>query len=442
VVVAAISAGLVAVLAVVLASEYRWRNFRVQSVDEARIALAFAPNELNAESFERLRLGYDARSEADIVAAGNGGTFSSAADIDTNDVPDELRAPITDDVVWTRDDVDGRPYLVVAGREGENRYWFFFSLRQVNASISEFTRVCALAWVATTILAGVVGRSVARRTLLPIRAVARASEAIADGAEDTRLPVADDEFGTVASSFNRMADEVQRRIADLERAATRERRFTADIAHDLRTPLTGMAATAALLSEQVDRLPAEARRPAELLMSDVHRLRSLVLELLELARLDVGADPVEPSRLHIGHAASAAARSLDAGALLDVEVDATPDAVAVAEPGRLARILANILGNAAAHGGHRVVVRAWRDGDSVVTTITDDGPGVPPGELERIFDRFAKSDRSRASGGSGLGLAIALAHAEAQRGTLIADNAPGGGARFTLRLPAASNDGE
>lgn len=437
VVVAAVSAGLLAVLAVVLTREYRWRSFREQSLEEARVALALAPRDLDADSFERLRREYASRSEADIFAAGSGATFTSSAEIGSDDVPDTLRDGDVGDLAAVTADVDGRSYLVVGGGRDGERYWFFFSLRQLEDSLGELNRVCAVAWVTTTVLAGLVGRAVAKRTLQPVRAVARAAEAIAEGRDHTRLPAADDEFGALARSFNRMADEVQGRIEDLERAAERERRFTADVAHDLRTPLTGMAASASLLADQVDQLPAHVRRPAELMVADVERLRHLVLELLELNRLDAGVDTVHCEALHIRQAVDAAARSLGGGVSLDLAIDAEDDAVVLAEPRRLGRILANVLANAATHGGGRASVLARREGADVVTTVVDEGPGIAEPELATVFDRFAKSDRSRASGGSGLGLAIARAHAVAQGGDLLAANEPGRGARFTLRLPAA-----
>jgi two-component system sensor histidine kinase MtrB len=434
--VAAASAGLVAVLAVVLAREYRWRNFRQQALDEARVALALAPRELDAESFERLRVEYEERSEADIVAATGGAVFSSSA-LGAGDVPDELRAAPDDDFGTTTEDVGGRTVLVVRGTRDDDRYWFFFSAEQVQESVNEFARVCAVAWVATTVLAGLVGRSVATATLRPVRDVARAAEAIADGEDETRLPTADDEFGAVARSFNRMADEVQRRMDQLAQAAARERRFTTDIAHDLRTPLTGMAASASMLADQFDALPEAARRPAELLVADADRLRTLVLELLELSRLDAGVDEIDLRELAIRPAVAAAARSLGSAIALELEVRVDDDVSVLADPRRLARILANLLTNVATHGGGRAEVHADRHDGAVVVVFDDDGPGIPANEIATVFDRFAKSDRSRASGGSGLGLAIARAHALAMGGDITATTAPGGGARFALRLPAA-----
>jgi two-component system sensor histidine kinase MtrB len=238
-----------------------------------------------------------------------------------------------------------------------------------------------------------------------------------------------------------MADEVQHTIDELRRAADRERRFTADIAHDLRTPLTGMAAAASLLADHLDTLPPRARRPAALLVADVERLRKLVLELLELSRLDAAIDAVHLEPLSVGRAVETARRSLGSTIPLELDIRVDEDAVVLAEPRRLGRILANLLANAAVHGRGRASLEAWRDGEVVRVELTDAGPGIPADEMASVFDRFAKSDRSRATGGSGLGLAIAKAHAVAQGGELSADNPVGGGARFTLVLPAAAQTG-
>lgn len=437
VLVAALSAGLLAVLSVVITREYRLRNIRQQSLDEARVALALAPNELDAESFERLRLEYEARAEADLFAAGGGLTFSSSAGLASSDIPAGLRELEPGELASVTAEIGDEPNFVVgATRADGDRYWFFYSLQQAEDSLRDLIRVTTVGWITTTLLAGAVGRAVARQTLAPMRRVARAAEAIASG-EPARLGEGDDEFGAVARSFNRMADEVRERITELERAAERERRFTADVAHDLRTPLTGMAATASLLNRHLDDLPASARRPATLLVADVERLRSLVLELLELSQLDAGRDEVRLEPLRVTQAVEAARRSLGSKLALELDVTADPDLAVLAEPARLRRILANLLANAATHGRGSATVRAWRDGDDVLVEIVDRGPGIPEADLASVFDRFAKSDRSRASGGSGLGLAIARAHAVAQAGDLTAANDPGGGACFTLRLRAA-----
>lgn len=438
-VVAALSAGLVATLAVVLAREYRWRSFREQNLEEARLALAFAPTNLDEAGFERLRAEYEARTDADVVAVQRDVVFSSSADLDARDIPDRSGV-VTGELQWAREQVDGRPFLVAGAADRATRYWFFFSLRQLDASMAELTRVCVAAWVVTTALAGLVGRAVAGRTLRPVRAVARAAEAIAAGAESTRLPEADDEFGTVARSFNSMADQVQQRIGDLEQAARREQQFTADVAHDLRTPLTGVSTSAALLAQHTADLPEELRRPAELLAADVDRLRELVLELLELHRLDAGADPVLAVPLQVGEAVAASAASLGHASGLDLSVHTADDDLVLAEPRRLGRIFANLLTNAVVHGGGSAQVTAARADGEIVIEITDEGPGIPTDQVEVIFDRFAKHDRTRGGAGSGLGLAIARGHAVAQGGTLVARPGPGRGARFELRLPAATGE--
>lgn len=439
-IVAAVSAGVVAVLTFVLAREYRWRNFRQTSLREARIALAFAPRDLDARSFDRLRLAYEQRSEADVVAVQGGTTFSSSPSLDLSDIPPALAAG-TDDQEPTavEVEVDGRSTLVVAtsGPAG-SRYWFLFSSEQLHESTGELARVAVAGWAVTLLLAGAVGQVVARATLRPVAEAAAAAEAIAGGDLATRLPAASrDEFGALAGSFNHMVDELEDLVGQLHESARRERRFTADVAHELRTPLTGMSASASVLSDQLDDLPPALRRPAAVLVADVHRLRDLVLELLELSQLDTATEPVALEPLRVADAVSAVVASADLRRGARIEADIDDDVVVLAEPHRLGRILGNLIDNAVVHGGGTVRLTARVAGPDVYVDVADDGPGVAPDDAARVFDRFYKSDASRTAGGSGLGLSIARQHALAQNGDLSLTNGPRGGACFRLRLPGA-----
>lgn len=233
----------------------------------------------------------------------------------------------------------------------------------------------------------------------------------------------------------RLSGELADRVAELTAARARERRFVADVSHELRTPVTALVSEADALRSAADALPQDQRRLLELLDQDVHRLRALVEELLELSRLDAGSEQ-------------------DAGEeRWDVEVDRLlhaiadhrlPEAEVVVPSGltvrtdrrRLERIVSNLLDNARAHGGARsVTVTATLDGDVLEVEVADRGPGVADTDLERIFERFTKTDRSRGSGGSGLGLAIVREHVRVLDAEVVARNRDGGGLAVTVRLP-------
>jgi two-component system sensor histidine kinase MtrB len=442
VLVAAASAGTVAAVTFLLAREYRWRNFHRSSEQEARIALALAPSQLDAEGFEQLQAAYEARGNADMLVITPSGVFSSSPALTVGSVPQDLRTSVGRDLMSAEVALGGRPFqMVAATHRGGDRYVLVFSLQELHDSLDELARVAAVAVAGTVVVAGAVGHAVARRTLRPVARVADTAESIASGQLHARLPVgAADEFGVLATSFNRMADTLQELIDDLEEAANRERRFTADVAHELRTPLTGMSATASILEEVLPELPPDARRPAALLVEEVERLRSLVLDLLELARLDAGTGPVHTEPLRLRDAVAAVTHGTGDGAA-DVDIRLDDELSVAADPVRVRRILVNLIENARVHGAPPILITGRRDGDDVILEVADSGHGVGSQHLPHVFDRFYKSDASRASGGSGLGLAIAREHARAQDGDLVAVDVPGGGARFELRLPCPAGPG-
>ncbi|MBA3604839.1 MAG: HAMP domain-containing histidine kinase [Acidimicrobiia bacterium] len=438
VVVVALSTGVVGLVTFFVAQENRARNFRTESIGEARFTVAVAPLELDAESFERLRLGYESRSDANLLAVADTFYFSSARNLTSVDIPEELTDLLAGpgDLRTVRTTINGDPTLVVGAkaRTGDT-YYSFFSMDQMEDSRRELARIVFGSWAATVGAAGAVSWWVTRRTLRPVADVASTAEAIASGDLAARLPpAAGDELGSLAVSFNHMADEVQDMVGRLEAAAQRERQFTADIAHELRTPLTGMSATASILREQLGDLPTSLRRPTTILVGDVDRIRDLVLELLELARLDAGSELPRLEPLRLDDAVRSVLRGLDAPP--DVVVTVEPGTTVLADPTRLRRILTNLVSNAIVHGGGgvRVVAGPGADGWAEVHVI-DSGPGIAEDELAQVFDRFYKSERSRAAGGSGLGLAISREHARSQGGDIAVINEPGRGARFTLRLP-------
>ncbi|MDP9071470.1 MAG: HAMP domain-containing histidine kinase [Actinomycetota bacterium] len=440
VIVAAASAGVLALTSFVLVRQYRFRTFATHAEREARLGLIAASRPVSAANFSGLLTEYQRRGGFHAVAVDDELVFSSSPSLGREDIPDgmlgELRAG---ELVERTIEVDDHPYLVVGGvpTSGSAQFIFFFSREQLLDGLAELRNVLAVGWLISVGGAAVFAQAIARRTLRPVRAAADASQSLAEGLLEARIePDSDDEFGAWAHTFNRMADALEARIDALGQAAERERRFTSDVAHELRTPLSGMVSAASLVEEQLPDLDPGSRRPLELLIDDVRRLQRLVLELLELARLDAGQADVHLEPLSLENALRSVARSWDGGTAVDVKVD---DGLwAMADRSRFSLVVRNLVANARHHAsGEGVEVRATRQGGNAVIEVLDRGPGIPDVDLPHIFERFYKGDRARSGGGSGLGLAIAFENARAQGGSLDACTREGGGACFRFILPAA-----
>lgn len=292
----------------------------------------------------------------------------------------------------------------------------------VHDGLAQVRAALLAAWLGVLLISALVGHLLARRMLDPVGRAARAARLVAEGLLATRLPVKGrDEFGTWAESFNRMAEALEMKI-------NRERRFTADVAHELRTPVTALVAASSLLREHLEELPSEARRPAQLLVTDVVRLRHLVEELMEISRLDAGQEDVaaQPVDLLDQINAIVAGRGWQG----KVAVTGLPSRVWT-DPRRLERVLANLIANAIEHGGHEVTVEVSQNR----VTVADRGPGIAPEHLPRIFERFYKADPARSMAGSGLGLAIARENTRLLGADLRVHSKPGEGTQFLLELP-------
>ena len=334
--------------------------------------------------------------------------------------------------------VDGDPALVIGGRQATGpALYFVFPARAVEDALAQLRLGLLVGGLLAILLALVTSGLIARGILRPVTAGALAARRIADGDLDARVPAGGTvEMARWAGDFNRMADSLQATVTRLEAAEGQNRRFVADVTHELHTPLTALVAEASLLEGSLDGLPPDGRRAAQLLVSDVRRLRTLVDDLLEISRFDAAAE--QPS-----------IQAIDLGRLVTAVVAARHPAAAVVLPGqpvvvdsdprRLERILGNLLDNARAHApGASVEVSLTPFAGGAVVVVADRGPGVAPDALPHLFDRFWKADPSRGAtgaGSSGLGLAIAAEHAALLGGSLRARNRPGGGLIVALSIP-------
>jgi signal transduction histidine kinase len=329
-----------------------------------------------------------------------------------------------------------RPSLVVGGRAGSSgpAYYFVHDVRSLEEALAQLRTALVVGTIVLILLALLVARVIARGVLAPVEAAGRAAERIERGDLSARVPVtSNDEFGTWAERFNRMAAALADTIGRLEAAETRNRAFVADVAHELRTPLAALVAEASILREHLDDLPVESRRAGELLVTDVGRMRTLVDDLMEVSRFDAGAEQIAVEPVDLG----GLVRSVAAARLPEASLH-LPDRPLVidSDPRRLERILGNLLDNAREHAAAAPVdVSLSTDAGEIALAVSDAGPGVPPDRLERIFERFYKADPSRHGGSSGLGLAIAAEHAALLGGYLTAANLASGGLRIELRLP-------
>ncbi|GAA4581478.1 hypothetical protein GCM10023194_12820 [Planotetraspora phitsanulokensis] len=218
--------------------------------------------------------------------------------------------------------------------------------------------------------------------------------------------------------------------------AAGQRRFASDAAHELLTPLTGLRAQleeARLHPDQTD-LP----QLLDAALGDVHRLEAITADLLLLAQVSEGTRlqrrPVDLTDTVRTHAFRQAGGPC-------IRLRTVPAVTVQAAPTHLGRLVTNLLDNARRHARRAIQVQVGHDDTLAELSVADDGPGIPAKDRERVFERFARLDagRCRHRGGTGLGLAIARDIAHAHAGTLHVEEAPGGGARFVLRLPLAGD---
>ncbi len=306
---------------------------------------------------------------------------------------------------------------------------------QVEATLAQLRTVLVTASAAALLLAAVVLTIVVRRSLSPLDDMTRVARSITSGDRGRRLrpdrPRTD--IGRTATAFDEMLDEVEGAEQAALQAEQRLRDFLSDAAHELRTPVTGMQAAAeSLLRNQTSRADREIL--AVQVVREARHAARLVDDMLLMSRVDQGLDLVREPLDLVAAARAAASRPMPLG---ETVVDVTGDEAWVsADADRIAQVLGNLLANASRVAEH-VDIDVRTDGTDVVLDVTDDGPGVPAADRERIFERMVRLDegRDRHAGGVGLGLPVARGIAEAHGGRLTCEESPTG-ARFRLTLPA------
>lgn len=278
--------------------------------------------------------------------------------------------------------------------------------------------------------------ALARRLRHQAADLAASAEAVASGDLSVRAEVTDDELGRAAGAFNQMAER-------LAAADERQRRFLADVAHELRTPVTAIDGFAEALADGTAASPADRQEAVGFIRDEAARLRALIGDLRELTWLDLEPRPrrvrIDLAEIARDAVARLSALATDAG----VELTGPAGVVTVeSDPAHVQTILANLIGNAiaATPRSGRVDVRAGRDGWTSWLEVADTGSGIAPEHLPRIFDRLYRIDtaRSRDHGGSGLGLAIVKRLAALLGGDVSVVSTPGEGSIFTVRLPAGA----
>jgi signal transduction histidine kinase len=279
--------------------------------------------------------------------------------------------------------------------------------------------------VGVLISLGVV-QLIAHGMTAPLREMTAAARAMARGDYSRRVRATSmDEVGELAKAFNRMA-------ADLSEVDRQRREFVANVSHELRTPISALRA---VLENVADGVTPATPEVLESAVEQTERLGRLVTQLLDLSRIDAGAAELDLARLDVAAfvsdvAAEAAAGHPDAS----FDVDVQPGLKAWADRDRLHQVLANLLDNAARHSpaGHPVTISARADGGGMVLEVADEGPGIPPGERARVFERFKRGGSS--DGGTGLGLAIARWAIDLHGGDIYVVDTPRG-CRIRIELP-------
>lgn len=336
-------------------------------------------------------------------------------------------------------------YLVVglpldAGVEATDAAYFeVIPMDDLESTLESLIVGLAAAAIVTTLGGAFFGWLGARRVLRPLDSIREAARRLAGGDLGTRVDAGNDpDLTTLARSFNNMVDTLRDRIEQ-------DARFSSNVTHELRSPLTTLSASLAVLENTRNDLPDRAQTAVDLLVADVNRFTQLIEDLLEMSRLDAGVVNVEPDRVLI---AELVMYAVDNQSDRDIPVDVASELAGViiqVDKRRLLRVIANLLDNAAKYAGGADRVEMRVVDEMVQIAIEDRGPGVQAKDRHRIFDRFSRGwvegERAKRKG-VGLGLSIVAEHVRIHGGDVWVESRPDGenGARFVFTLPIDSAD--
>lgn len=351
-----------------------------------------------------------------------------------NDLPDQLVTAVLNggsgQQLFADDDGNAWVGVALSLRAHDVGYVEAFPLDNTERTLRVLASALIVGAILATLIATFFGWSTSRRLLRPLSRVADAAGDIASGTLGARLDEeTDPDLNRLAGSFNEMADAVQERIE-------REQRFTSDVSHELRSPITALTAAIEVLDAKRADLPDRTQQALDVVVSQIRRFDDMVIDLLELSRLEAGAHDLHPESVDLVDLADRVSQRFGYGEL-PIEVHRRAKRRALVDRVRFERILGNLLGNATNHGGGpiRISIEPSPIKKSVLLAVEDGGPGVAVSERGRIFERFARGSSARNRIGTGLGLALVSEHAAALGGEAWVEDRPGGGARFVVRLP-------
>jgi two-component system, OmpR family, sensor histidine kinase MtrB len=318
-------------------------------------------------------------------------------------------------------------------------YFEVTSLAELESTLDSLSVSLIGASLATTLAGAALGWWVSRRMMKPFSNVGEAAKSLAGGKLGTRLEATEDpDLAPLAESFNEMATALQDRI---ERDAT----FASTVSHELRSPLTTLTNSIQVLENNREDLPERGQEALDLLVADVERFQQLVTDLLEITRFDTSSTSLNLMEVRLAELVmQSVGQSTDAEVPIDIDAELA-GVVVRADKRRLARVIANLLDNAAKYGNGATRVELRRKDGDVQIAVEDDGPGVPAADRDRIFQRFNRGTSARQRGdvdGVGLGLALVKEHITIHGGRVWVEDKPDGtpGARFVIALPSEGRE--
>ncbi|MEP6625095.1 MAG: HAMP domain-containing sensor histidine kinase [Acidimicrobiia bacterium] len=367
-----------------------------------------------------------------VVVQSGSGWFGTSVGVGRAEVPLSLRRLVAAGSAGTQyTTVASQPSIAVGlPLPAVNAAYFELdTTRDLDQTLVLLAQALAVAAAVVTAIGAVLGWYAAGRVLRPVRRMAATAGGISEGALGERLDAeGDSDLEPLVDSFNAMVDALRTRIE-------REARFASDVSHELRTPLATMASALNVARRHRANDTRVATDAAlDVLGEELDRFTLLVQDLLEISRLDAGVEAA--------HRTNEAPAQLVQEVLVSthrehvrVELDSSAPKLVDLNKRRIGQVLTNLLNNADAYGGGATTVVVAGTATSLLLAVDDAGPGIPPEERERMFERFARGSWSDATPGTGLGLALAVEHLRLHDGRVWVDDSPDGGARFVIEVP-------